>query len=201
MLDCEHPLTAAQGIGFRLPAGGRHMGVTETGAATRLSTMLTRCRYYCDHPGRPTEFPGLLAHEFGQGRVLYVPGQFGLTYADRGFPDYRDLMRDAVDWMARSELPIRTSLPDTVDATLARTATGALVLHLVNCCADLSRPIERVAPMAGATVQVRLGDSQPCRARALVAGSSLPCHVADGTATIVLPTLGEYEVVVIERLP
>lgn len=200
IIDGQHPITARLGEGFRLPAGGRYLGVREVAPGTRLSALLTRCRYYCDHPGQRTEFPGLLACEFGQGRVLYAPGQFGLTYAGRGFPDYRNLLRDAVDWITRGELPIRTSLPDTVEVTLTRSASGALVVHLVNCSADLSRPVERVLPVDGGTIQVRLTAPGPWGAHAIVAGKDLSCNVGNGVADISLPALKEYEVVVVKSL-
>jgi hypothetical protein len=132
--------------------------------------------------------------------VLYLPGQFGLTYAQRGFPDYRRLIYNAVEWMTRGEVLVETSLPDTVEVTLARTARGALVLHLVNCSADLSRPVERVAPASGATIRIRLSDCVQRRARALVAGVELSCRTENEVMNIALPTLSEYEVVVIERM-
>ena len=197
VIDRDHPLTRALGTGFRLPAGGRYLGVREADAAARLSTLLTRCRYYCDYPGQPTEFPGIIVNEYGKGRVLYVPGQFGLTYAERGFPDYRRLIYDAIDWMTRGQVPIRTSLPKTVEVTLARTAAGELVLHLVNCSADLSTPVERVVPVADETIQIQFTGSRPCRARALVANADLPCQVRDGLLHVELPMLGEYEVIAI----
>jgi hypothetical protein len=164
----------------------------------RLSTLLTRCRYYCDYPGQRTEYPGLLAHEFGQGRVVYLPGQFGLTYAEHGFPDYRGLVRDAISWIVRGEFLIRTSLPDSVEATVTRNAAGALVIHLVNCSTDLSRPVEYVAPVTDATIRIRLTDFQSCRAHALVADADLPCRVEQGIANVTLPRLNEYEVVVVQ---
>ena len=197
VIDREHPVAAAFDTGFRLPAGGRYLGVSEAETAFRLSTLLTRCRYYCDYPGQPTEFPGLIVHECGRGRVVYVPGQFGLTYAERGFPDYRRLMKDAIDWITRGKTLIRTSLPKTVEVTLVRTAAGELALHLVNCSADLSAPVERVVPVTGETIQIRLAGPAPCHARAIVAEVELPCHVRDGLLHIELPTLGEYELVVI----
>ena len=196
VVDCEHAVTASVGTGLRLPAGGRYVAAKESGAL-RLCTLLTRCRYYCDHPGERTDFPGLLAHEFGKGRVVYVPGQFCLTYAERGFPDYRSLFRDAIDWVTDGEPLIRASLPDTVEVTLARSAGGAYVLHLVNCSADLSRPVERVVPVAGASVELRLPD--PRRARALVAGVELRCELCPATVKVALPTLSEYEAVVMEH--
>jgi hypothetical protein len=196
-----HPTIGTMEPGLRLPAGGRHLGVRESAGATRLSTLLTRCRYYCDHPGRATEYPGVVAHQFGRGRVFYLPGQFGLTYALRGFPDYRRLFLNAVKWMTDRALPVDTSLPDSVDVTLTRNSSGARVLHLVNCTADPSRPIERVGPIIGAEIGVRLGDSRPHRARALEAATDLRCEVRDGAAHIVLPILNEHEVIVIEPAP
>ena len=123
-----------------------------------------------------------------------------MTYAERGFPDYRSLMRDAIDWITRGEFLIRTSLPDTVDVTLARSVSGALVVHLVNCSADLSRPVERVLPVAGGTVQIRLTAPGPCRVRTLVAGEDLFCNIEDDIANIRLPALGAYEAIVIDHV-
>ena len=197
VVESEHPLTETFGSGFRLPAGGRYLGVHETDAAARLSTLLTRCRYYCDYPGQRTGFPGLVAQELGKGRVVYIPGQFGLNYANRGFPDCRHLMRNAIRWLARGELPIETSLPKTVDVTLAQDAAGALIVHLVNCSTDLSRPVERVEPVAGETIQLRLPDSGPYRARALAAETDCQCRPCEDGLIVELPALREYEVVVV----
>jgi hypothetical protein len=197
VLTGEHPAAAGLGEGFRLPAGGRCLGVAEAGRAARVSTMMARCRYYCDHPGRPTEFAGLVAGEVGKGRVLYAPWQLGLVYEERGFPDYRRIVKSAAEWMCRGELPLWTSLPDTVHVTLTSCATGAVVVHLVNCSADLSRPVERVVPVCGERISVRLPGAGPRDARALVAGESLRCDVNQGVAHIALPDLHEYEVIVI----
>ena len=79
-------------------------------------------------------------------------------------------------------------------------AAGALIVHLVNVSTDLSRPVERVVPVSGGTLHVRLAGPGPCRIRALVADEDLLCHVENGMADISLPELNEYEVVVIERV-
>ena len=197
-LDAGSPITSEFGQGFLLPEAGRCLGVKETCRAVRLSALLTRCRYYCDYAGERTDYPGMLANEFGKGRAVYIPSQFGRTYAEFGFPDYARLMRAAVEWVTRGQALIRTSLPDTVEVTLNRSATGALVLHLVNCSADLSRPVERVAQAPGGTVQIRLDEPGPRRARALVADAELPCRAEADFLHVELPVVGEYEVVIIE---
>ena len=198
VVDAEHPVTVGLSVGFRLPAGGRCLGVKELGDAVRLSTLLARCRYYCDYPGQRTEFPGLVARQFGRGRVLYVPDQFGLTYSERGFPDYRQLLFAAVEWLTRGGPPIRTSLPTTAEVTVARNDTGAFIVHLVNCSTDLSRPVETVVPVTDATISLDTDGRAVSRARALVADVHLAGETQEDRFSFALPALSEYEVVVVE---
>ncbi len=195
--ETKHPATKMFAPGFLLPAGGRYVGVKPTVQAARLSTLLRRCRYYCDFPGQPTEFPGLVANEYGRGRVLYVPGEFGRVYEEHGFPHYGGIVLDAVEWMTHGAPAVRTELPDTVEVNIARSRSGALVIHLVNCSADLSRPVTRVVPISGATISIRVPDAKPQRARALQAAVDLHAVREGDYLTIELPPLKEYEVVVV----
>ncbi|MFH0910095.1 MAG: alpha-amylase family protein [Planctomycetota bacterium] len=199
VMEKEHPASKSFAPGFRLAAGGRHLGVREHGHAVRLGTILTRCRYFGDYPGPPTGYPALVAQEFGRGRVLYIPAQFGWTYAQFGFPDYLTLFSDAVEWLSQGEVPVRTTLPDTVELTLARNAEGARILHLVNCTFDPTRPVSVVGPVLDAEMGVRMPKAGKVRARALVSGLELPFRMAKGMATFRLPRLDEYEVIVLEQ--
>jgi hypothetical protein len=94
--------------------------------------------------------------------------------------------------------PIWTSLPDSVETTLARTAGGALVVHLVNCSADLSRPVSAVGRVDGCTMGLCPGIAGAIRVRALVADAELPHQADGGTIRFDLPPLEEYEVVVVD---
>jgi hypothetical protein len=159
--------------------------------------------YYCDYPGPRTEHPGVVAGTFGDGRVAYVPGQLGLTYSERGFPDYRRLFAGAIEWLTHGEVPIRTSLPSTVEVTLTRNEAGAHIVHIVNCSTDLSRPVEEVSPVTGATISIDTAGLEVHRAHALVADVELAGEVQDisgrkGMFTAALPALTEHEVIVIE---
>ena len=70
-------------------------------------------------------------------------------------------------------------------------------MHLVNCTADLSRPVSGVGRVVDCTMTLRPGIAGPVRIRALVADVDLP-HRADGDAiSFDLPALDEYEVVVV----
>jgi hypothetical protein len=86
-----------------------------------------------------------------------------------------------------------------VEATLTRNTAGAAIVHLVNTSADLSRPVERVVPVSGGELEVRVGDGASWKARALFLDRELPFAVRGGIAHLSLPILNEYEVIAIER--
>ncbi len=183
--------------GFRFPAGGESVAA-EAVAAHVAGWLLAPTRYYCDFPGQRSGLPGLLLNQFGRGRCVYAPWQLGALYRERGFAELRRFMEAVARDASGGMLDVECDLPATVTVTARRTRTGQLVLHVLNLSTDPRAGVEGVVPVRGGEVSVRDSWLRGAnRARALVAGVELEVHMSGGRASIALPDVQEYEVLVL----
>jgi hypothetical protein len=148
-----------------------------------------------------TDIPAIVAREHPSGgRVVYLAADVDRCYGRRGLPDHGDLLANAVRWAARDATPLRVDGPGYVDCHLYR-QDGRLILHLINLSGCNAWPayLEEHLPVGPLRVSVRLdGAFVPRRAQLRVAGTPVDLHLADGWATIELPTLVDHELIVFE---
>jgi len=189
----EHPAALRDPDQDVLPVGGRYLAVRSSDAAAAL---LRRCRYYCDSLQAQTQHPAVVARRHGNGRVIYVPGEFFRFYHERGLPACREFFSRSLRWLVDNCLPVVTDLPDTVEVTLARTADGADVVHLVNCTFDGRRPVDYIPPIAGKRLRLRRPDPAS-EALDLTTNRPVRHDAADGQVVLDLPELTGYNVIVV----
>ena len=82
--------------------------------------------------GNP-EVPGVIAHQFGKGRVVYFAGGFDSAYYLYAYPYQRLLIRNAIDWAASASAPITVEAPMCVHSTIMRQSKDGrdrLIVHL-----------------------------------------------------------------------
>ena len=96
------------------------------------------------------EFPGVVAHTFGRGRVVYFAGGFDAAYYLYAYPYQRLLIANAIDWVAPGPAPMVVEAPMCVHSTLMRQSqvgSERLIVHLfsdLNTTAFHARPDEDV---------------------------------------------------------
>jgi len=121
----------------RMPAYVGSTNVTLKGAAVRVvpkspSAKVVGTLRVKTGAGVP-EVPGVVAHQYGRGRVVYLAGGFDSAYYLYAYPYQRVLLRNAIDWVASGPAPIAVEAPMCVHSTLMRQSKdGAerLILHL-----------------------------------------------------------------------
>jgi hypothetical protein len=189
----EHPV-ACNGLAETLfPIGGKYLAVRSTDGIARL---LNRCRYYCDYPQAETKHPAIVARTFGRGKLVYIPGEFFRFYHAKGLLECAQFFRQSIEWFVKGALPIVTDLPDTVEVTLTKNAGGKLIVHLLNCSFDKTRPITEIIPVRGKHLALKARRTVK-RAVDLTTGRRIGLKQNRGVVTLRLPVLRGYTVLVV----
>lgn len=161
------------------------------------------------------EMPGVVTHEYGKGRVVYLPAGFDAAYYLYSYPYQRLILRHAIQWAAAGPPPLTVDAPMCVHATLLRqtrqTAAGAerLVLHLfsdLNTTAHHALPQDDV-PLREEVVpihNIRVNFAPSYRFRRLhlePEGLELEAEITPQGTTVIVPRLDVHSMVVGELEP
>lgn len=86
--------------------------------------------------GQPSvKLPAIVAHSFGQGRVVYFAAAVDAALWSYAYPYQRRLLARALAWAARQPAPIRVAAPLCVQATFFTQESSPrrrLIIHLFN---------------------------------------------------------------------
>ena len=118
-------------------------------------------------------------------------------YNEKGFLEYSEFFKNAMEWFARNRMPVITDLPDTVEVTLTRSKDGAGIIHLINCSFDGTRPIKNIIPIKGKFIKVK-SSRKYRRASDITTGRQLKMKKEGGYLKINLPELTGYNVIVLK---
>jgi hypothetical protein len=170
-------------------------------------------------------FPGARSHPLvvtreAGGRIVYLLGELDTAFWQFGWPEAGQLLVNAVRWAGNRKPPYEVSAPGTVSVRGFRSNDGnRMVFLLANRTTNLlyadgfpgafvDRPeslarthlVREVVPVGGATLRVAVGDQRPGEVRT-VTGQAVDFTLSEGWLTVVLPSLREYEAVLIEVKP
>ncbi|MFN0165462.1 MAG: beta-galactosidase trimerization domain-containing protein [Bryobacteraceae bacterium] len=174
-----HVRTAAKGakriLQFTIPLKGRYDGVPGLSAAAALTV-----------------------NSFGKGVGAYFSGDFGATVAQFRTPELLAIVENAVRTMAPPRVTL-TNVPSSVEVVLRSQNQGKRwLVHLVNFQGEMTRPIRKVWPLRDVQVAVE-GDAVRKAYTLMVPGNLAITRDAKGRSQVTVPSVGEYEVVVLER--
>ncbi len=139
--------------------------------------------------------PALLVRDYGKGRAIYFAADLGNGMNTFRLPEFLRLIGNAVKTLAPSAVTLENT-PASVEVVL-RSQPNRRLLHLVNFTGEMTRPIERVMPLHDVRV-VLAGVNNVKRVYTLAGGRELPHSTSGSAVTFTIPTVGEYEVAVIE---
>jgi hypothetical protein len=153
--------------------------------------------------------PGVVAHTYGRGRVVYLAGGFDAAYYLYAYPYQRLLLKNAIDWAAASPAPISVEAPMCVHSTVMRQSTSGaerLVVHLysdLNTTAFHALPNddvplhEEVVPIEA--IRVTFGPSYRLgRVHLEPEGQDLKIERSSGGTGVIVPRLEVHSMVVAE---
>ncbi|MFC1716808.1 hypothetical protein ACFL6S_24280 [Candidatus Poribacteria bacterium] len=142
--------------------------------------------------------PGVIANEFGQGRVVYLPGRLDSIQCEKLTPAIERLFANAVRWVSRGKVPVEVDASAVVGVTLFD-QPGRRLLHLVNHNADTIEPYDRIDPIENVMVKMRIPPgSRVTRFHSLWNKTDVPFQLKGDMIQFELSKLGEYEVLVAE---
>jgi type 1 glutamine amidotransferase len=156
--------------------------------------------------------PGVVARNYGQGRVVYLAGGFDAAYYLYAYPYQRLLLCNAIEWVASSPAPITVEAPMCVHSTVMRQVKdGAerLIVHLyndVNTTAFHGLPNEDI-PLREETVPIHgtrvifTSDYSIGRVHLEPEGKELLIARGLKGSSVVVPRLDVHSMVVVELGP
>lgn len=185
-----------------LPLLGRYLPVETLGEAQVLFRRAAPFRVFPEgwayttdpDPGEPMMVTR--EHE-GGGRTVYFALQMGKNVYVTRFPPLADLIAGAVRWTLRGELPLEVDAPPTLHTALRR-LDGRLAVHCVNLTGG-ERFFREIVPLHGCRIVVRVPeDAGRVRVTLVSNGAALPFEREGQHCTVVVPELGDYDVVVFD---
>ena len=146
---------------------------------------------YAGKPEKP-DLPLITGHNFGKGRAYFIAGTFFELYYSYGFVHYMEIIRSLIK--RGHTQPVNFISPsDAVEITYRKSVrSGKELIHLVNFTGSMSRPINKVIPLADGELII----NKPFKtATALVAGKKLK---KTQNGSLILPEIQEFEVIELE---
>jgi hypothetical protein len=143
---------------------------------------------------KDTDKPGLILEKRGAGEVAWLPWDVGELYYRQSLPAHAALLRDLTDRLLQWRRQLRTNAHPLVEVSLMR-QNGRTLLHLVNVTGQSQTAYFPPVPMANLDFELA-GNYRS--ARALRGGASLQVRSEDGRTRFSLPSLRDYELIVLE---
>src|ERR1035441_3074665 len=155
-------------------------------------------------PGEVTEYPAILTHKLGKGRVVYFASDVSGDYGNFGDPSLRKLLCNAISWANDGPLPIETDAPLAVEVRCYRQDNRYLV-HLMNYVTSQTRAwtdvggpaAEETIPIRDITIRLSMQKS-PSRVYLASSKHSVPFEYKNNIASMRVPELDVFEILVVE---
>ena len=119
--------------------------------------------------GFPVEYPTIIEHGHGKGKVIYFANQPDVLSMDPGHPDPRNLLLRSIRHLAGKGINITTNAPSSVHLGLTKSLhhPGQYVLSLVNTTSAPVRPIRELIPVADISVKIKMNEKSLSRHQVL----------------------------------
>lgn len=202
-----HPLLAGIEDATRIINGVNRVFTKNAHPGTALSP-LTIVPPYPDLPMeevyvRPTsqKDPGVFLRQIGQGRVVYFPSDIDRTFWEVLSADLDRLLRNAVLWAAKGNLPVTVQGPGILDVAIWQ-QRNSLTVHLVNLTNPMMMkgPVREIIPLSRQTATIKLPVGKDVRqVRFLVDAGHRPAfHLQNQTIHLEIPSIALHEVIAID---
>ncbi len=158
---------------------------------------------YMDDGKRTSGYPAILAGETGLGgRVVYFAADYDRAYGETLFPDYGDLLCNAVKWaLGEENLPFSIEGKGELDGKLfIQEKDRRYVMQILNHSGLSKWPgsVEEFYPVGPEKIRIAVGDRKIKRVCARNAGQELEFREENGWAEFVLNEITDQELLVIE---
>jgi len=138
--------------------------------------------------------PFLLINAYGKGKALYLAGTYGEMLYRFRFQEYYRLASNMANLLSQRLIDLENA-PSSVEVIL-RQKENKLFIHLINFTAEMKRPIERIIPLQNVKVCLNY-QGNPGAVKALWTDQELPFEKTPASIIFSIPTVNEYEVVMV----
>ena len=156
--------------------------------------------YYKEMPRRYlrlaniSEKPAALLNTYGKGKVLFFPEEIDSNYIEFCFPEERQLISNAVNYLAPRQLKFNKGL-NFIETTLMQNEKGQILIHLINL-SGAERPVENIIPFENLEITYKTGKKIK-NVYAALNRQVLKFKILKNQIVITLPKLDHYEIVVL----
>jgi hypothetical protein len=143
---------------------------------------------------------GVFLREMGQGRVVFFPWDIDRTFWEVLGVDHGKLLRNAVLWATRGNLPVTVRGPGVLDVAIW-TQQNSMTVHLVNLTNPMMMkgPVREIIPLSKQTVSIKIPSNKTISAlHLLVSKAKADYRLADGTVELEVPAIGLHEVIALD---
>ena len=142
--------------------------------------------------------PAVLAHRYGRGRVVYLPGRFDSMQCYTLTPAVERLFANAVRWVAPGGCPVEIEAAGPVSVSVFR-QPRRLVVHLVNHQRDSQLRSDAVTPLADVWLRLPLPETaREPMVRRLWDDRAVQTQVRGRTLEVEVGAIEEYEAVAVQ---
>jgi hypothetical protein len=163
ILNKKHPLVEADSSSTELLFTAGFTALTKPGKAsevicTWVPTIQNQPPDKASVQGFPTDYPTIIEHGYGKGKVIYFANQPDVLSIEPGHPDPRNLLLRSIRLLAKNSISIETNAPSSVHVGLTRSLhhPGQYILSFVNTTSAPVRPIRELIPVSDISVTLRL---------------------------------------------
>ncbi len=199
----RHPVLAGFDETDTLPFGGRLEVVRPSDNSQIPLTLIPPFPIYPPETAwmrRPvSRVPALILNDPGrQGRVAYLAADLDRTFGRNRIPDHARLLANLVRWTAKDDMPITVEGPGFLDCHLYK-QDDRLILHIVNLTGFETGHAPAYEYFPAGPIIVRVGTNMTAtRIRQLVSGENRSVEASQGLVQIVVDSVADHEVIVID---
>ena len=157
-------------------------------------------REFPPHPSLSPSDGEKAAGRPGKGRVVYFPWDIDPRFWEVLCVDHFKLLRNAVEWAANEEPPVRVTGPGVLDLTVWR-QKDSMTVHLVNLTNPMlmKGPVRELIPVGPQKVRVRLPEGARAGKVHLLAADRTPHVERSGQhISLTVRSILDHEIVAID---
>lgn len=203
--ETKHPIIKGLEDATRIINTVGHVNVKTT--APFANPPITRIPSYPDlpmevvYPRVPkTDIPEVYLREYGNGRVVYFPGDIDKTFWDILAVDHGTLLKNAIEWAINEDRPVTVTGQGILDITIWK-QKQSMTVHLVNLTNPMmfKAPYRELIPSPEQKVTLKLpAGAKASSVKLLMSNQSPKVEEAGGKITVTVPSILDHEVVAVD---
>ncbi len=139
-------------------------------------------------------FPAVIETSHDKGKSVYFTGDVGDAFLRFTHPDMEKCFINTVRSLSRPL--VTTDAPGTVEMVLRKCEEG-YALHLINLTGEMMQPISRIIELRDLRISLSLSDVKG-EVHSLMGADPIQAESKDGVLIFTLPSLKDYDVIVIK---